>query len=52
MSKSADSTLLLILEELKQIRQALVKPDPPSQEQLARDLTVALGTGPDEVFNK
>ena len=52
MSKSADATLLLILEELKLIRQALVKPALPTNEELKRNLSIVLGTGPDEVFNK
>jgi hypothetical protein len=52
VSKSADSTLLLILEELKQIRQALVKPLPPTPEELERDLTVTLGVGPEDFGNR
>lgn len=51
-SKQIESLLQAILGELVLIREELVKPAPPTPEQLERDLTVALGVGRDEVFNK
>jgi|HubBroStandDraft_2_1064218.scaffolds.fasta_scaffold271218_3 hypothetical protein len=52
MSKVSEALLQSILEELQAIRKCVVPPAPPSPDELERDLTVALGVGPDEVFNK
>jgi hypothetical protein len=47
-----ESLLQQLIEEVRMLRQHFVKPPPPTPEQLERDLTVALGVGRDEVFNK
>jgi hypothetical protein len=51
-NREIENTLLTILEELRMIRQHLVPPPLPTKDELERDITVALGVGPDEVFNK
>jgi hypothetical protein len=52
MSKQIESLLQQILEELQAIRQHTVPAPIPKPEELARDITVALGVGPDNAFNK
>jgi hypothetical protein len=52
VSKNADNTLLQILEELKLIRQAVVKPQPPTPEELEQDLARVLGVGPEDIGNR
>ena len=52
MSKTSECLLQSILDELRLIRAHIVPPPLPTPDELARDITVALGTGPDEVFNK
>jgi hypothetical protein len=52
INKNAENTLLEILAELRLIRQHLVPPEPLSPVELEQSLTRALGTGPDDAFNK
>jgi hypothetical protein len=52
MSKQIECLLQSILEELQTIRAHIVPPSLPTPAELERDITVALGTGPDEVFNR
>jgi hypothetical protein len=52
MSKRVETLLQSILEELQAIRAHSVPAPLPTPAELERDLTVAFGSGPDEVFNK
>jgi hypothetical protein len=51
-NREIENTLLTILDELRMIRQHFVPPPLPTPDELERDITVALGTGPDEFGNK
>jgi hypothetical protein len=52
MSKQTESLLQSILDELRLIREEIVKPPLPTPAELERDLSVVLGTGPEEFGNK
>jgi len=52
MSKQSEALLQSILAEIQAIRAHLVPAPLPDPAELERDITVALGTGPDEVFNR
>ena len=47
-----ENTLLEILEELRAIRIQIVPQPLPNSAELERDITVALGTGPEGTFNR
>ena len=52
MSKLTESILQSILEELQSIRKHVVPTPPPNPVELERDITVALGIGPEEFGNR
>jgi len=51
-NREMENTLLMILDELRTIRQFIVPAPKMNDVELEQNLTRAMGVGPDDAFNK